>query len=1467
MAERFAVAQHEAAEVYLDGLGMLAAAGSSGILGTGLVKITDLAEAGSFCLLGEPGAGKTTALHAVVRGIRGVDGAQEGEDAVLWVPMAEVADSGTFRERITVPVLDRVPAAPAQPSDGLTVVLDGLDECPMSGGGKVVAGLLKQLLGRADVLRLRVLAGCRSAEYQQSVHEVLAGALESFARYELVPLRRGDVRELTASRGVDADEFLREVTRTGTGPLAALPLSLDLLLRHFSVTRGLEGSAADLYETALRALAGEPDPDRDPARVLVPGDQVLAVASRLCCYLLLCGRTGFWTGQRGQMSEGDLDPYSLAGGQERQAGGTFPVTKQVIAAALRSGLFTARGPRRVVPAHAAFAGFLAARYLASRELPDIQLRTLLTVTTPAGSGLIPALRETTAWLIALRPQAASWVSNADLARLAAYAAVIPDAGVRSLMTERMLADPEGFLAGGWRRPRNLAHPGLATQLLPVLTAVADPSAGQPTREQSYLAVTLAAEADAATVLPPLLAIAARTDLDASLRARAAHTAAGLDEAAAAPVLQEMLTEIALQPDHDPDDEIRGTALDALWPGYLTAEELVTQLTEPKQDNLVGAYYLFRHGLPARLSDGDVPHLLSGMAVKNTAERGSDGPAAKPDRAGEDLLAALMDRAFTCRDIASVIGPVAAVAVKQMYSYRSLEVPEALDERDAGGAETGRSRQLRRLLAAELLERHSSQHDLDQLLTWGWQPSRTAQARHQTAVRHGRQKYPPARRGLVDAGDLAWVIDTAVAAGPQETQAYIPLLRAMFDPTDLDAQETAERVRGTELWPAFAFWFDPVVIGSKEEELHKRVYESSRPRSGAWDAAPAHLARVLALYDRAPSDPTAFVDLIYLLQIDPTTGQGRHSFDGDLAGWPGTRILPDEWPGRLADAARNYLGRGTPPGEELLDQPGKLTWLAEVGYLALAYLGRRERPEAGLSDASGSTVSTWAISILTFPDWVDDGVKRVLLARLAQAAPDRLPGVVRRLVAAYVDTGAWPGRLETLDAAWTSPVADVLAQGMDSAARALTELAASPPGQAHGETTADPADQRINSLSRTITILARILAQHSHTLGVQAAFDVIGRAADERAGGPRFLAAKAAAVGLLNGDARRYWDDLTRYLARAPLVHEAVLQDLADDAASSILPRLTDGQLAALWAQLAERWPYQDDPPWSSGLMDRDQQARRFRDETLTTLQRRGTSQAVRLLQQLAESRADLPWLTWHVREAEETRRGLQWEPLVPDDLTRMLEDSSSRLVRSSADLADLVVQGINEAARELTRTGQLLWNSTGAGRAERWRPKSEPDVGAWLSERLTERLARSGVVVNREVLVRQTASRGLGLTVDIQADAPATNAQDVEPARCRIELKGNWNPDLMTAMRSQLADDYLIPDGLDHGIYVTAWFDTQLWNDDSDSRRRRATSLRRDDTEQELTAQAENLLELGLQIRSVVMDIPRPAPSARVAAT
>jgi hypothetical protein len=135
--ERFAVPGQRDTGAVLDDLGMLMAPGYLIGQPDGLVELEALTAGGSFCLLGEPGAGKTTALETIIGLPAGRDGDRQG--LVLFVSMAEVTEAWAFREHVIVPA-----AAAASAGDQVTLVLDGLEECPVPGAGKALAGLLRQ---------------------------------------------------------------------------------------------------------------------------------------------------------------------------------------------------------------------------------------------------------------------------------------------------------------------------------------------------------------------------------------------------------------------------------------------------------------------------------------------------------------------------------------------------------------------------------------------------------------------------------------------------------------------------------------------------------------------------------------------------------------------------------------------------------------------------------------------------------------------------------------------------------------------------------------------------------------------------------------------------------------------------------------------------------------------------------------------------------------------------------------------------------------------------------------------------------------------------------------------------------------------------------------------------------------------------------------------------------------------------
>jgi hypothetical protein len=764
----------------------------------------------------------------------------------------------------------------------------------------------------------------------------------------------------------------------------------------------------------------------------------------------------------------------------------------------------------------------------------------------SGVGIVPALRETAAWLLALQPADTAWAEDADLSVLTVHGALIDDPELRAALVERILASPRTFTGLGWRRGWNLTHPGLGGQLAPVLTALADPDAPQPALEQAYIALMLARQADPAGVITPVLEAAARPGLDCGLRAVAARTAAVLDEAAAVPVLAGVLAEIGEHPEHDPDDELRGYALSVLWPGHLTADVLAASLTTPRRDNMVGAYYVFRRRLPGLLSDDDVPHLLSRVLSGGPGQPGGPGARGGEGRLSRDdgdLAEGLLDRAFACQDAGAVIGP--ALAARCLQDGRDLPVPAAFDLRDAAEALTGESRRLRRLLAARLLSGEGDGLAVHRLI-WGWRPSRPAQERDAEAVRRGGSPSLPSRLGLLGPTDLRWALEMAAAAGPENTATWTAVLRGIWDPQDRDAQDAAWQVRDTPLWAAFAASFDPVVLGSEAERVQRSIFDSTRPRPSGWAGAAAHATEVLDLYQRAASDAAAFPGLVYVLHVDPGDGRFAPAADDDLASRPGTTLLPQGWEQHVRQAAWHYLHEGTPPGPEVLDTPGRLPLTAQAGYLALAFLVRRQAPGGAAQLPSDPVLARWAPLVLltgagTGPQ--DPDPRQVLLGRLAGSPPAGLPGLAERLIEGHLATRTWPFLLESLDTACNDELAATLTRCLDSAATALSVfLAGSPlPGQ-HGQ---ERRDQQLGSLRRTLTVLAEILARQGHGHGITAAEALVSAATAPGASEATLKAGRAAALGLAGGDPRR-WTRLAGQLGAAPGLLREVLRDLSSD---------------------------------------------------------------------------------------------------------------------------------------------------------------------------------------------------------------------------------------------------------------------------------------------------------------------------------
>lgn len=92
-----------------------------------------------------------------------------------------------------------------------------------------------------------------------------------------------------------------------------------------------------------------------------------------------------------------------------------------------------------------------------------------------------------------------------------------------------------------------------------------------------------------------------------------------------------------------------------------------------------------------------------------------------------------------------------------------------------------------------------------------------------------------------------------------------------------------------------------------------------------------------------------------------------------------------------------------------------------------------------------------------------------------------------------------------------------------------------------------------------------------------------------------------------------------------------------------------------------------------------------------------------------------------------------------------------------------------------------------------------------------------------------------------------------------IEVKGSWNPDLLSAQHDQLAVRYLPEVGTDAGLYVVGWYPPEPWTATGDKGRARVGKLDRRAVERALQEQAEHIAhELKRRTYPVLVDVLRP---------
>lgn len=1334
-----------------------------------VVPFDQISDTPCLVLLGEPGIGKSHAMvterAAIARRLKDTcnrhlwfDLKQYGQETRL---LADVFECEEFRDWLAG-------------SHTLDLFLDSLDECHLH--IPTLAAILSDRLSRCKehTSRLHLRIACRTADWPAALEDGLRDLWpkEAVGIYELAPLRRSDVIAAAQTRRIDAQAFLDEVARLEAEPLAIKPVTLILLLNLYGRDKRLPRTKTELYCQGCRLLCTETSRSRQAARAtgVLSADLRMVIAERIAAVSVFCNRSAIYTGvDLGQMTAEDVPIEAMQGRDEQAAGESFSLGIAEIEETLNTALFSGRRGSRLGFAHQTYAEFLAARYLVDHKLDLTQMMSLIRHSEDPEGRIIPQLAETAAWLASMDQDVFQEIIGSDpQVLLRSDVAKADNQGRAALVGSFLkLLDEERITDAGWdlhTHYSKLRHPQLASQLKPYIL---DRGKAVMVRR---VAVDIAAACELSELQNLLVEVALNGEEEYEVRVRAADVVAAIGDDK---VIRRLRPLIELAWAEDPEDDLKGAALRALWPKAITAAEVFALLAAPKSLEYSGFYKLFLGWwFPEDLSAEDLPVALEWV----TNQQHIHHLPSSFDRLTNGILLLAWRHARK----PEVLGPLAKTVLALVSCHRRIYPTLLRGFRDRQIVPPDGRRRAAVAAVVPLIPKDQEQ------LFWFWC--------HRTH--------------LVTPDDLPWLIERLQEEGAEiQAWVWLRLIRLVFN---LQAKGHLDAItRATKASPAlaaeFSWLLEAVELNSPAASKMKRNYEEAQKWARDEDEQPqleppphARIARCLELFEAGQVDAWWWLNREMTLE-DTSTHYG-YGPESDLTELPGWANADDETKHRIIRAAERYLQERDPVTGEWLGQ-NKIHPPDFSGYRALCLL-QRQAPER-LVRLSVGVWQKWAPVVIGFPSQLgrDEAEQHRKLVRLAyQNAPTELITALLVLIDHENSEDDRLSILHKIELCWDTRLCVVLSE--------------------------KAKDESLKP-SCMGGLLAELIGHGSSEAKLYAGSLIPLPLPSDDAQRAR---ATEAALALLTRAEDAGWSSVWPAIESDDQFGRDVLLTVADHHEQThtgeLAQRLTEDQVADLYIWLSRQFPKSDGPRECVGM---------FRDGVLRVLQDRGTPAACQAIDHIRKELPHLDWLKWVALSARQTTLRQTWTPPTPSQLLELTRQPGSRLVKSGSQLLDVLVESLHRLEGELqgeTPGAEDLWNEVQAGT---YRPKDENHLTNYTKRHLERDLRRSGIVALREVEVRRGVGEGKrrarGQVTDIHVTAvihgPSPGSFD--RVQAIIEVKGCWNRGLKKDMQRQLVDRYLKDNQCAHGLYLVGWYQCQLW-DETDGRRQgcpRGWSLQR----------------------------------------